>query len=82
MKKCSGILSFSDDEGKGERLTEVDFKRHILELAHKLELKGWQNIPVTFSNDLVVERLSGALTNAVFVVSLAQRHVYDGPVPP
>lgn len=81
MKKCVGTLNFWEDEGKGEALAELKFKRDILDLARKLEVKGWQNIPMTLSNDLGVERLSGALTNAVFVVSLAHG-VYDGPVPP
>lgn len=45
------------------------FKFEILRLAHTLRLKGWRRIPSEMSGDIEVERLSGALTNAVYVVS-------------
>ena len=45
------------------------FKLDILRLAHTLKLKGWRQIPLGSSQDVKVERLSGALTNAVYVVS-------------
>lgn len=47
----------------------VTFKSEILRLAHTLRLKGWRRVPLDSGADLEVERLSGALTNAVYVVS-------------
>ncbi len=45
------------------------FKNEILKLAHTLRLKGWRRVPLEMGADIEVERLSGALTNAVYVVS-------------
>jgi choline kinase len=45
------------------------FKLEILKLAHTLKLKGWRGIPFEYCDEVEVERLSGALTNAVYVVS-------------
>ncbi|KFZ14165.1 hypothetical protein V502_06190 [Pseudogymnoascus sp. VKM F-4520 (FW-2644)] len=47
----------------------VTFKSEILRLAHTLRLKGWRRVPLDSGADLEVQRLSGALTNAVYVVS-------------
>jgi choline kinase len=44
------------------------FKTEILRLTHTLQLKGWRRIPTESSKDIEVTRLSGALTNAVYVV--------------
>lgn len=46
-----------------------NFKLEIVRLAHTLRLKGWRRVPLDSSRDLEVVRLSGALTNAVYVVS-------------
>jgi choline kinase len=45
------------------------FKNEIVRLAHTLRLKGWRRVPLNAGADIGVERLSGALTNAVYVVS-------------
>ncbi|KAF2740788.1 kinase-like protein [Polyplosphaeria fusca] len=45
------------------------FKHEIVRLSHTLKLKGWRRVPLEQSNEIDVERLSGALTNAVYVVS-------------
>jgi choline kinase len=45
------------------------FKYEIVRLAHTLRLKGWRRVPMGMSSQIGVERLSGALTNAVYVVS-------------
>ena len=45
------------------------FKNEIVRLAHTLRLKGWRRVPLDRGGDIEVERLSGALTNAVYVVS-------------
>ena len=47
----------------------LKFKMEIVRLSHTLRLKGWKRIPFDRSGDIDVERLSGALTNAVYVVS-------------
>lgn len=48
------------------------FKAEILRLAHTLRLKGWRRVPLERGREIDVERLSGALTNAVYVVSPPQ----------
>jgi choline kinase len=45
------------------------FKCEILRLTHTLKLKRWKRVPIEQGGDISVERLSGALTNAVYVVS-------------
>ncbi|EOD47241.1 Choline/ethanolamine kinase [Neofusicoccum parvum] len=52
-----------------EKQAWATFKYEIVRLAHTLRLKGWRRIPMDRSCDIEVERLSGALTNAVYVVS-------------
>lgn len=47
----------------------IQFKNEIIRLAHTLRLKGWRRVPLDRGADIDVERLSGALTNAVYVVS-------------
>ncbi|RAL15578.1 putative choline kinase [Aspergillus homomorphus CBS 101889] len=48
------------------------FKTEILRLAHTLQFKGWRKLPMDFAADIDVIRLSGALTNAVYVVNPPQ----------
>ncbi|PHH61034.1 hypothetical protein CDD81_856 [Ophiocordyceps australis] len=45
------------------------FKNEILCIAHTLRLKGWRRVPLGSGYAISVERLSGALTNAVYVVT-------------
>jgi choline kinase len=45
------------------------FKYEIVRLTHTLRLKGWRRVSMELSSQIDVERLSGALTNAVYVVS-------------
>ena len=52
-----------------EKQAWLEFKHEIMRLAHTLRLKGWRRISLDRSGDMDVERLSGALTNAVYVVS-------------
>jgi choline kinase len=46
-----------------------NFKSEIVRLAHTLRLKGWRRVPIENGEEVEVVRLSGALTNAVYVVS-------------
>ena len=64
----SGIANLSRQVTK-ERQEWVQFKNEIVRLTHTLKLKGWRTIPLDRGEDIDVERLSGALTNAVYVVS-------------
>ena len=45
------------------------FKSEVIRLAHTLRLKGWRRVPLDQGRDIEIQRLSGALTNAVYVVS-------------
>ncbi|KAK5138536.1 hypothetical protein LTR08_000124 [Meristemomyces frigidus] len=45
------------------------FKHEIVRLSHTLRLHGWRKVPIEMSDAVTVQRLSGALTNAVYVVS-------------
>lgn len=47
----------------------LTFKYEILRLTHTLKFPGWRYVPMENSSEIDVERLSGALTNAVYVVS-------------
>lgn len=48
------------------------FKSEIVRLTHTLQLKGWRKLPMEYAGDIEVVRLSGALTNAVYVVTPPQ----------
>ena len=52
-----------------EREDWLQFKMEIVRLSHTLRLRGWRRIPLDRGGDIDVERLSGALTNAVYVVT-------------
>jgi choline kinase len=45
------------------------FKTEIVRIVHTLQLKGWRKVPADLACDIEVVRLSGALTNAVYVVA-------------
>ncbi|KAF2673561.1 hypothetical protein BT63DRAFT_476060 [Microthyrium microscopicum] len=45
------------------------FKYEIVRLTHTLKIKGWRRIELDKSDTIGVERLSGALTNAVYEVN-------------
>lgn len=61
------ITSLSNKAEK-EKEHWIIFKNEILRIAHTLRLKGWRRVPLGSGDSLSVERLSGALTNAVYVV--------------
>lgn len=52
-----------------ERKAWTNFRYEILRLIHTLKLKGWRKVTMEQSDEIDVQRLSGALTNAVYVVS-------------
>ncbi|KAL9128194.1 MAG: hypothetical protein Q9217_003094 [Psora testacea] len=45
------------------------FKSEIVRLTHTLKVPSWRRVPIEQAGEIDVERLSGALTNAVYVVS-------------
>jgi len=54
---------------KREKEAWLQFKTEIVRLAHTLKLRGWRKVPIDRGGEIEVVRLSGALTNAVYVVS-------------
>lgn len=52
-----------------ERKAWMDFKFEILKLTHSLQIEGWKKLSFKYAGDIKVERLSGALTNDVYVIS-------------
>ncbi|KAJ4983271.1 choline/ethanolamine kinase [Stagonosporopsis vannaccii] len=52
-----------------EKEAWTTFRYEILRLAHTLKLKGWRRVALEQHDEIDVQRLSGALTNAVYVVS-------------
>jgi len=75
------------DKSKEQNHWEI-FKQDILRLTHTLGLRGWRRLPIEYGNAVTVERLSGALTNAVYVVrppkdyTLMQRNDDQGNIIP
>ncbi|KAL6705601.1 hypothetical protein ACN47E_006548 [Coniothyrium glycines] len=59
----------SDQEKRKEKEAWSEFRYEILRLVHTLKLKGWRKVTMEQSKEIDVQRLSGALTNAVYVVS-------------
>lgn len=57
------------DAANKEREAWLGFKNDIIRTAHTLRLKGWRRVPLGSGDSVAVERLSGALTNAVYVVT-------------
>lgn len=56
-------------ETDGAREPWPQFKHELLRITHTLKLSRWRHLPMSMSTNIHVERLSGALTNAVYVVS-------------
>ncbi|KAK6497571.1 hypothetical protein TWF481_011978 [Arthrobotrys musiformis] len=47
----------------------VEFRAEILRLTHTLKIKNWRKVDLERGEELVVSRISGALTNAVYKVT-------------
>ncbi|KAK0613078.1 kinase-like domain-containing protein [Bombardia bombarda] len=62
-------VSLSSRKEEKEKQAWLSFKNEIIRLAHTLKLRGWRRVPLNSGDAISVERLSGALTNAVYVVS-------------
>ncbi|KAE8355338.1 kinase-like domain-containing protein [Aspergillus coremiiformis] len=72
-----GAEDESEDGANARRALDREawlvFKSEILRLTHTLQLKGWRKLPMEIAGDVGVVRLSGALTNAVYVVTPPQK---------
>ena len=73
-------VSFTDLRKTKEKNAWLTFKSEIIRLTHTLRLKGWRRVPLERGGEISVERLSGALTNAVYVVSPPKNLVYTPKV--
>jgi hypothetical protein len=56
----NGLLnsSVSTSESKRQR-TEAGFKREVLQITQTLKLGGWNKLPLSCSDDIGIEKLSG-----------------------
>ncbi|KAK9454075.1 kinase-like domain-containing protein [Dipodascopsis uninucleata] len=78
-RKSTSSLSGSDhemttDAPVSDHILDItlpleQFKREILILTHHLGITRWRSIPISEYSQIKIERISGALTNAVFCVS-------------
>lgn len=66
------VTEKSEKKARKEKEAWDKFKFEILRIVHTLRLKGWRRVPMELSEHMSVQRLSGALTNAVYVVSPPQ----------
>lgn len=53
------------------------FKTEIVRLVHTLQLRGWRKMPRERAEDIEVVRLSGAMTNAIYVVAPPKNLLYS-----
>lgn len=63
------VTEKSEKKARKEKEAWDIFKFEILRIVHTLKLKGWRKVSMDLSDQIEVQRLSGALTNAVYVVS-------------
>lgn len=75
------------DRSKDQRCWDT-FKEDTLRLTHTLGLRGWRRLDLQYASAIHIERLSGAMTNAVYVVkppkdyTLMQRKDENGNLVP
>lgn len=51
------------------RLPVEYFKQDILSLIHNLRIRHWKSVSAEMASDLIVTRISGALTNAIYSIA-------------
>lgn len=62
-------LSSSSRRVAKEKQQWRQFKHEIVTLTHTLKISGWRRVSIQQSEDIDVERLNSALSNAVYIVS-------------
>jgi choline kinase len=67
-KSTENLAATGKAESK-ERDAWSIFRNEIIRLTHTLRIKGWRQVPLEGGDRISVQRLSGALTNAVYVVT-------------
>lgn len=69
----SGVPTDDENVLGARRAKDCDnwlvFKREVVRLTHTLRIRGWRRLPMEDAGNIDVIRLSGALTNAVYVVT-------------
>ncbi|RPA72614.1 kinase-like protein [Ascobolus immersus RN42] len=70
---CEEVLEIPEKIGKDA------FKLEVLKLAHTLKCKRWRHVPLESSKELVVRKISGAMTNAVFMVVPPAAYAFAPP---
>jgi len=68
--------------GIPEKIGWDEFKEEVLRLTHTLRCKGWRKIALEQFKELEIKRISGALTNAVYMVSPPPLPPPPPPPPP
>ena len=69
LKNSQGNLLAAEKRMVREQEAWRQFKTDVLTLTHTLQVSGWRKVPMEQSSNIDVQRLSGALTNAVYVVT-------------
>lgn len=69
LDNCEPTMQLESSSLSGESDVWACFKFDIVCLTHTLQLTGWSKLPLELSSQIKVKRLSGAMTNAVYVVT-------------
>ncbi|KAI1452208.1 kinase-like protein [Annulohypoxylon moriforme] len=72
------LATLLSKKAEKERKAWISFKNEIIKLAHTLKFRGWRRVSLDSGESIDVTRLSGALTNAVYVVSPPEDVVIRG----
>lgn len=59
----------TDPEARKDQDGWHEFKNEVIRTTHTLRLKGWRRVPLGGGDLITVERICGALTNAVYSVT-------------
>lgn len=84
---AADIAADDADRSKDQKCWDT-FKEDTVRLTHTLGLRGWRRLDLQYASAIHIERLSGAMTNAVYVVkppkdyTLMQRKDENGNLVP
>jgi choline kinase len=71
VPECEEWLKMPEEIGWNE------FKLEVLKLTHTLRCKGWRRVELERYKDIDIEKISGALTNAVSLSQATIKHYAD-----